>query len=462
MVNHMLQAGAVKVDITPGMGVQIGGDIGRYRPVEEIRDRLFARIIILRSGQQVACIMACDLDCINLDIALVLRRQIARRIGARPGAVMIHCSQCHSAPRVGAFLNDYGRHLTGALRWVRGDSPAYNDYFYRQVLAGAEAAMRRLAPAKMKIARAIDRRCAFNRRFIMRDGTSRMHPRQCDENILCAEGAVDSEASLLLFEGPGARPLAGLLHHTCHPIHGYPRRYISADWPGLWSEAVAGIIGGKCVIGCLNGACGNISPSDHANPDFNPASSLECMLKNLTQTGEKLVRNLQPADALPLRVGRCVIKIPWKRPARAVLAKAAKLLKEHPAPVYLDNAHERIAWDWVLAIRDLDKMRIIQRNPDYAYEIQAIRIGDAVAVGWPGEPFVEAQLEVKLKSRAKYVLVGHESNAGDCGYLPTLAAIRRGGYEVDIGRKLAPHALQTVTNATVELIGRLLAPGPKN
>lgn len=456
---QILKAGAAKVDITPDQGVQIGGDIGRYRPVVEIRDRLHARVIVVQSGAQTLCVIACDLDCVNRDIGLPLRREIARRIGARPADVMLHSSQCHSAPRVGPFLDDCGHNLTPALRWVRGDTPAYNDYFREALLAGVDLAVQRLEPARIKYARAVDDRCAFNRRFIMRDGAGKTHPKQCDENILQCEGPVDPEMSLLLFEGRAGRPLAGLLHHTCHPTHGYPQRYISADWPGLWSEAVSRQLGGDCVIGCLNGACGNIAPGDHADPGYDRAASLDAMMKNLCQTGAKLIQNLKLVEGLPLQAARCEIKIPWNRPRPAVLAKARKLLREHPSPMFLDKQQERIAWEWVLAIRDLDKMQIVKRQPEYPYEIQVFRIGEVALVGWPGEPFVEAQLALKLRARAKYLMVGHETNGAECGYLPTLDAIRHGGYEVSIGRKLIPGALEKVTGRTIAMVNRLFTGG---
>jgi len=43
-----LQAATAAIDISPEMGVQIFGDIGRHRPVRKIRDRLFARAQLTR------------------------------------------------------------------------------------------------------------------------------------------------------------------------------------------------------------------------------------------------------------------------------------------------------------------------------------------------------------------------------------------------------------------------------
>ncbi|MFA7184764.1 MAG: hypothetical protein WC082_07725, partial [Victivallales bacterium] len=128
---------------------------------------------------------------------------------------------------------------------------------------------------------------------------------------------------------------------------------------------------------------------------------------------------------------------------------------EHPMPIFLDSRNERISWDWVLAVRDLDKQHIIESDPDYKFEIQVFRIGEAAVIGWPGEPFVEAQLDLKLRAKAKYLLAGHECNSGDCGYLPTKKAIKNGGYEVSIGRKLIAGTLEKATEKTIETINEL-------
>ena len=59
---------------------------------------------------------------------------------------------------------------------------------------------------------------------------------------------------------------------------------------------------------------------------------------------------------------------------------------------------------------------------------------------------------MKLKSPSRLVLVAHECN-DECGYLPTLAAAQRGGYEA--WGKLPPGTLEQVAARTVELIAGL-------
>ena len=449
---NILKAGAAKADITPKPGTQLGGDIGRFRPVEEIRDRLFARAIVVRSESDTICVVTCDADCINHAEALELRRKIAGILGSGTEDVLIHCSQSHSSPRIGAFLDDVRGLIPPELAWLRGDTPPYREFFSGQVLNAVKEAAGKLVPVKGRFARCIDSRSIFNRRFVMRNGSACTHPALCDENILHCEGPVDPEASLLLFEDSQAHPVAGLLHYTCHPIHGYPMRYVSADWPGLWSEYLSEKLGNGCVVGCLNGACGNVSPTDHTNPAYARSSSLDSMMNALRQTGDLLLGKLKEIQIWPLRKAAETLRIPQLPVPDETIAKAAELLEKNPAPPFIDDTKERVPWEWVLAVRDLDRVESMKKNPCYDLELQVFRLGEVLLVGWPGEPFVEAQLEVKLKARAKAVLAGHECNSGDCGYLPTERAIRSGGYEVSIGRRTESGALETLVQRTLKAI----------
>lgn len=84
----------------------------------------------------------------------------------------------------------------------------------------------------------------------------------------------------------------------------------------------------------------------------------------------------------------------------------------------------------------------------------------AVSADWPGEPFAEGQLDVKLRSPAPLTIVGHMANKY-VGYIPTKAACAAGGLEAHpmhvYWSKLEPDALQKITNKSVELLNELYA-----
>ncbi len=99
---------------------------------------------------------------------------------------------------------------------------------------------------------------------------------------------------------------------------------------------------------------------------------------------------------------------------------------------------------------------MIDEQPTCPVEVQALRIGDLAVIGVPGEPFVEAQLEIKCNSPALRTFCVHMTN-GAVGYIPTAEPLDRGGYETRTARwsKLGAEALDTITCAATELLEEL-------
>jgi hypothetical protein len=57
MTTPPLKAGFAEVDISPPLGTQIAGDIGRLRPTEEIRTPIFARAAVFVQGEVRLCVL---------------------------------------------------------------------------------------------------------------------------------------------------------------------------------------------------------------------------------------------------------------------------------------------------------------------------------------------------------------------------------------------------------------------
>jgi len=132
------------------------------------------------------------------------------------------------------------------------------------------------------------------------------------------------------------------------------------------------------------------------------------------------------------------------------------LITEHPEPMWKDDNHEAVEWDWVYAHAMMDLKANRARQPYFDYEIQVFQLGNTAIVAWVGEPFVEAQLQLKLHSPAAFTMVAHMSN-GYVGYIPTREALRRGGFETRTANwsKLVPEALESITEASLELLQEL-------
>ena len=451
---EQLLAGAAMVDITPAMGIQIAGDIGRYRPVEEIREPLYARALALESAGRRCCILSLDIAFVMPRYIEQLRRHAAQHLGIEPEALMVHSVQNHASPSIGHLLVSAEYELPDELWFIRGGDDRYTPAAVAGIMAAMEQACASLRPVDAQAGRGVDGRVAFNRRFIMRDGTAVTHPGHCNPDVLYCEGPVDPEVGVMTFTMADGRPLAALLHHTCHPVHGYPMRWISGGWPGAWARGVQELGGAQCVPLVINGACGNIHHQNHLDPTYR--DDYPCMGAKLTETTAKILECMEAVDGSALDWQSHKIRIPLRELDPVEMAAAEKLLSEHPEPIWLDDARTAIQWDWVYAHSRMDLQRQRTRQPYHDYEIQVIRIGETALVGWDGEPFVEAQLDVKLASAGRKLFFAHMCN-GCVGYIPTAAAFKRGGYETRTGNwsKLAPEALEMISAATTEVLNNL-------
>ncbi len=447
-------------DITPAMGIQLAGDIGRIRPAEEIRAPLKVRALVVESQGKRACVISADVISIVRPIVQELRAEIARMLGSVPEAVLIHAPQSHSTPAVGdIWVTGESPWVPDSLWWVRGGDPRFIAPFKQGVLAAVRSAFDRLASATLHYGRGMDGRVAFNRRFVMRDGTAKCHPPKCSPDILYCEGTTDPEVGVALFKGENGAPVGTILHHTCHPTHGYPERWVHPDWPGAWADEVARALGAPETALTLNGACGNVHHRNHIDPT--QVDTIEYDTRCLTETALEVVTRLTPCEDTTLDWATVTLEMPWRKLPRAKIAVAKALLEKHPQPMYTDAAQTSIDWDWCYAVATMDLARQHKERKTFSYDITVLRIGGLALVGWPGEPFVESQLALKAASPAPYLFVAHMTNDGLAGYQPDSEAIRRGGYETWVANtsKLSPKTPQLAVAATQELLETLF-PAP--
>ena len=360
--------------------------------------------------------------------------------------------QNHASPSLGS---DESPHFPPEYPWLRGGDDRYNPGCVAACVTAAEAAASDLRPVTLALGRGMDGRVAFNRRFVMRDGTVKTHPPICDPDILHAEGPTDPEVGLAVLTDEQGQVVASLLHHTCHPCHGYPHRFVIADWPGAWSELMAERLGGVALV--INGCCGNLHHTNHLNPEQTWDPDLyRLMAARLAETASAVAARLQPSPAAPLAWDRTVLRLPLRTLAPETIAEAEAYLATYPTPKFLDEAGTQVDWDWVYAAGTLDLAATEARDPFCDYEIQALRLGDLALVTLMGEPFVEAQLRLKLESPAPHTFVAHFCN-GYAGYVPTAQAFERGGYETRTsnGSKWQPEALDQITDEAIGMVGRL-------
>ena len=450
-----LRAGAARVDITPDLGIQLAGDIGRYRPTEEIRDRLYANALALEYAGRRVCVLSLDLLASATEWSDRIREGIAQRYGIAPEAAVVHVVQNHASPALGhCFVKESCTLMPAEYPWLRGGDDRYHAPTVEKCIQAVGQAVAGLEPVTLRVGRGIDGRVAFNRRYILRDGSARMGGPVCDPQILQAEGPADPEVGVATLTNERGLVVSALLHHTSHPCHGYPRRYVIGDWPGVWVQLTRERFGPQCVPLVINGCCGNVIHGNCLDPEFK--SEYHKMAEKLAETTAQVLDRMEEQDSGALAMERTVLRLPLRALSDEMVSQARDLIEKHPDPIWLDQEKTRVDWDWVYAVMILDLKDTEDRDPYCDYEIQALRIGETALVTLMGEPFVEGQLRIKRESPAPYTFVAHFCN-GYAGYIPTREALRRGGYETNTsnGSKFQPEALDTIVNAAIELLKKL-------
>ena len=452
-----LEVGVAETTINPRLGMQIDGNIGAYRPAEVILNDIHARAAVFQQGDKRFLLLSMELLAICTEWCDAIRDFAAEELGFDRDAVAVHVVQNHSSPSMGQIMLSDRQPATKDHPWIRGSDPAYGDLAMEKIKPMLREAVESLQPARLLCGSALDSRVSFNRRIAMRDGTSEMGLGPNPQNALYREGPSDPEVGVALFTTPDLTTIAALLHHTCHPVHWNPHTAIHSDWPGAWAQEVRRRLLPDAVPLVINGCCGNVIHHDVFNRhrEDTPQSMAAFLTGDVEQAlTDPCIREDHPVMAYQtVRFG-----IPFRHFPAEVFANAHKLLEEHPDPIWTNKEKTRYEWSWHFAASLIDLEHVLATEESFEYEIQALRLGELAILVLPGEPFVEAQLDIKERSPAKRTFVAHMSNRY-VGYIPTREAIRRGGYETtpSCASKLAPEALETIADKSVELLEALYA-----
>jgi len=305
---------------------------------------------------------------------------------------------------------------------------------------------------------------AFNRRGVRTDGTICMPWfYKSDQmplgptHIRYIEGPFDPEVGVLCFRDEAMRLKATVLSFSCHPVNMYAtdKFACSGDWPGAWAAAMQEYFQGGCGPMVLNGCCGNLNPWPQFTPDFVPDHRR--MGRALADMSRKVMERMTfgDTDRLDWRTRKVMLKYRGVPAARQ--KEADRILKEHPDMKW-DPVRNEVDGEWFMAASTKSVEYCRKRWPEFPYEIQVFRVGDAALVSLPGEPFVEGQLEIKTKSPAAIVCVAHMSTQY-VGYIPTRDGAARGGHEANdvytYWAKFEPGSLDVIVKNVKEMIGEL-------
>ncbi len=414
-----LHFGAATADITPPVGIAMGGYWGRRSGATHIRDRLMAKALVCGQGASRVALVAVDLVGLDADVVRVIREKIGRATDIEGAAIMICASHTHAGPLTFPFRG-MGRIDSGYLEQVV-DAVV-------EVVVGAAADSR---PGRLYYARP-QVQIGINRREPHPQGT------RIGQN---PAGPVVPYAHVLRFvaaDGTGAT----IFNHACHPVVlGYDNLQISSDFAGVAARYIEAQTGDQALF--VNGACGDVNPRI-TNGSFADVESLGQELGRAVLEGRAAA---VPVEVSALRWAHERLDLPLRPLPPRWRAEVEKFKWHLRARLARGSEVSKAQLEWAVAMR-----KWVQAGAECArvqsFEMQALALGELVLLGMEGELFARCQLDLEA-AHEPAVLCGFAN--GCIGYVPTADEYARGGYEIDLAYKFYP-SVQMIAPASESLI----------
>ncbi len=435
-----MRIGVSKADITPPIGIRLGGYAARYKGSEGIHDPLHARALYVEGREESVLLIANDLVNVPNHIVTKVRSEIAGRTKLKGSSIMISATHTHSGPsQEGILISD------PAISPSESVSPdSVREYF-------------KTLPEKMVEVAIEARGCAQNAKVGW--GTSKA---SIAFNRREKDGPVDREVSVFIARNGSGRAIGSLVNYACHGVVLGDKNYlISADYPGAVASRIENEFGPGHISLFTNGATGDLNPitsvgyacpgtfEDVEQLGARVADAAINAMKSISVTDDPPVRSVEKRISLSL-------VMPSEEQARELVRDQEKAISD----LRTQNASEEDIKRAESGLSYLKKnLSLIQKGgleDKTDITLQVLRIGDAALVAIPGEPLVEVGLRIKARSPFKPTLVVAYAN-GYHGYMPTSESYDRGGYEATPAwwNRLGRGSAETVIEQSLSLIEEL-------
>ena len=411
------QAGFAMMDITPPLGVRIGG----YYTVRETRgvlDSIYVRAIAFREGEKTAVMLVLDMLGMYGPAACEWPPKIAEKLGLPKEAVFVCCTHSHTTPVVTSYREPH--------------DDQYDAWLYRRLCDAAQLAIDDLkSVTDVRGGETTAPGLAHVRRWVMTDGTVQTNPAFAtpEQRALLDRPACDTDQSLrlmrILREGG---PELVLVNFQVHPDN-IGGEYISADYPGAICRYVEEQAPNtRCIF--LNGAEGQMVRTDRTLKTPPYVKGWEGAMEfgnKIAREAMKIYETVPSTGMSGLAFGQRFVHAKTKRgmfPKEEVeriasLHEQGRSAEIHPNPklaMYLAAQ--------AYSVRDME----VQQIDYYDLPVTGIAFCGLAFAGIPGEPFNEVGKQVRANSRFPVTNVCCQTN-GNYGYYPTAEAFDQGGYE---------------------------------
>lgn len=412
-----MKAAVLSIDITPPLGLPLGGNVRNDNLARGVHDNLFCNVVLLEDEGRKVCFLGFDFLGLHYETCQYIKNEIEKKTGISSKKIIISTTHTHSGPDVVDFFKP--ELDSSCMKYVEDITP--------KIAEGIKNLKNQLEEVDISVAKKLVCDLSFNRRLIMKNGDMKMNWEGVDVDSVDKEaGPIDPDLSVISITDAEGKLKAVMVNFTLHPAV-----LVGKDW--LWSRDYINYLdiylkdklGKDVVIFFANGAEGNIN---HLNFRDSMQDRGFDEAKRIGETLGKYVleamESSQVIKDINLKCVSATIKLPFRPISINDRENAEKLLKEKgdTIPSMLDGVPDEIY------AREIVKLSRIQEK-FATTEIQAVKLGDTVIATLPGEVFVEFGLEIKRISDYNNTILFGLSN--DCiGYIPTQVSFKEGGYEI--------------------------------
>ena len=411
MITHNLQAAVTQIDITPELPISTAGSLTRREAIS-IQSNLFARFLMLANAETTLLFVLVDVVGLSNEDMAKIRDTISQHLSLPIANICIACTHTHSAPAT-----------MDAFTYHRED--AYVDALIDKICNTALALPKKLQPAGVAWGTGYEDRPAYNRRFIMQDGTLKTNPGKGNPAIVRPAGPTDPHFPLLAVRDANHNLLSVLASYSLHYLGADSSTAISADYFGEFSRLMQERHGTQCVAMLAHGASGdinNINAQELPEPWFEhttkPSEKCTVVAEMLVEQAEKLLPSLQFTNDAILASSETQVPHGVRKMSG----------EEHEATL-----REIKDGDPTAQIFAQERLHVLGYPDSIPLPQQCWRVGGWAMCTFPGQMFAQYGLDLQYASPFETTTLVELANAWG-GYVGRTMDYVLGGYEMKLAR----------------------------
>ncbi|MCF7784602.1 MAG: hypothetical protein K9N47_00690 [Prosthecobacter sp.] len=446
-----LMAGAATSNITPDLGGEVVGGFLPY-PCTNVHDELHARCLVLDDGKTKLALVVCDLLGMHRSLCVAARELIEKETGIPAANVLISGTHTHSA------VNAIG----GPVRFYTSDMELtdFQKFVVRRIADGVRRAIHLLRPAEIAFGTVDVPEHVHIRRWFLQDGKMppnpfgkidkvKMNPGAGNAALVEPAGDPDPTVSFIALREPGGRLISVYSAYSLHYVGGVNSADISADYYGMYCEALKRLQAGGSddppfVAMMANGTSGDANNINFRNPQprKKPYEQMRYVAEDVAGKVNDALAKVTWQNSAPLAARYRELGVAWRKIDPELITWAKET--EARTPRIQGKADLPLAYAGRV-------QRLAVASPETKAAVQILRIGDICIGTTPTETFAETGVEFRKRNPfAKSFMV--ELANGYYGYMPTPRHFELGGYETWPGtNNLEPQASVKMMDALLEM-----------